>query len=262
MLLLIDATLRFPLNSHGQPLLVAELPPGVQVRTTVQATPEVTAVQLVDARVEDIADVLGGTGGIGGAGGGGGIGGIGTARSHVDDPLVSRAVGLLKARERYAFDPSDGSALTWDETGAVARGASGRPVFPRIDPCVIGVVEHADGQRVLLGENRRRPGYFTCIAGYMDVGESAEAAFAREVLEETGRRIADITYVGSQPWSLSGSLMLGFHARTGDDNAVGETDGELSRILWARRKDLGQLQLAPEGSIARQLIDRWAAGEL
>ena len=186
----------------------------------------------------------------------------GHARRHADNYLVSRAVGLLAARERYAFDPTDGSPLTWGESGIVARGASGTPIFPRIDPCVIGVVEHAAGDRILLGENRRRPGFFTCIAGYMDVGESAEDAFAREVLEETGRRVTDIAYVGSQPWALSGSLMLGFRARTADETQVGDTDGELSQIIWATREDLGRLTLAPEGSIARQLIERWAAGEI
>ncbi len=240
MFLLFDATLHFPLNSQGQPLLLPELPPGVQVVTRARVSPEVTAVRVSDVPAEATA----------------------SAREWFDDPLIARAVGLLVAHERGGFDPADGSPLTWDASGAFARGASDRPVFPRIDPCVIGVVEHAASGRILLGENRRRPGYFTCIAGYMDVGERAEDAFAREVLEETGRRVEDVAYVGSQPWPLSGSLMLGFFARTEDEDAVGETDGELSRIIWATRADLGQLSLAPAGSIARQLIGRWAAGEL
>lgn len=249
MYLLFDAALHFPLNSQGQPLLLPTLPPGVKVTTRARVSPEVTAVRVSDVTAEELA-----TQALAEA--------TASAREWFDDPLIARAVGLLVVHERGGFDPADGSRLAWDASGAFARGASDRPVFPRIDPCVIGVVEHADSKRILLGENRRRPGYFTCIAGYMDVGERAEDAFAREVLEETGRRIADVAYVGSQPWPLSGSLMLGFFARTEDEDAVGETDGELSRIIWATRADLGQLPLAPEGSIARQLIGRWAAGEL
>ena len=249
MYLLFDAALHFPLNSQGQPLLLPELPPGVQVITRARVNPEVTAVRVSDVTAAALATQAFATQ-------------TASAREWFDDPLIARAVGLLVAHERGGFDPADGSPPAWDASGAFARGASDRPVFPRIDPCVIGVVEHVDGDRILLGENRRRPGYFTCIAGYMDVGERAEDAFVREVLEETGRRIGDVAYVGSQPWPLSGSLMLGFFARTEDEDAVGETDGELSRIIWATRADLGQLSLAPEGSIARQLIGRWAAGEL
>lgn len=244
MYLLFDAALRFPLNSQGQPRLLPTLPPGVKVTTRARVSPEVTAVRVSDVTTAELATQ------------------VASAREWFDDPLIARAVGLVGAHERGAFDPADGSPLAWDPTGAFARGASGRPVFPRIDPCVIGVVEHNDGDRILLGENRRRPGYFTCIAGYVDVGERAEDAFAREVREETGRRIDNVAYVGSQPWPLSGSLMLGFFARTHDEDAAGETDGELRRIIWATREDLGQLPLAPEGSIARKLIGRWAAGEM
>ena len=73
-----------------------------------------------------------------------------SAREWFDDPLIARAVGLLVAHERGGFDPADGSPPAWDASGAFARGASDRPVFPRIDPCVIGVVEHVDGDRILL----------------------------------------------------------------------------------------------------------------
>ena len=100
--------------------------------------------------------------------------------------------------------------------------ASGTPIFPRLDPCVIGVVESEDGERILLAEHRRRPGFFTLVAGYVDVGESIEAAFAREVLEETGRRVGDVAYVESQPWPASGALMLGMTSRTADVDALDE----------------------------------------
>lgn len=134
-------------------------------------------------------------------------------------------------------------------------------MFPRIDPCVITLIQNADGSAILLGENARRPGYFSCVAGYIGVGETAEEALAREVWEETGRRVSDIVYAGSQPWPQSGSLMLAFTCRTHDTEPQAPTDGELVRTVWATREDLETLPLAQEGSIARELIARWTAGE-
>lgn len=239
--LLIDSDNAFPLTPQGE-LLLADAAPNTP-SAHARISDGVVAVRLTDQRASDISSTTG------------------DARSHASDPVVSRAVALLGAREQMRFDPTDGSELSWGNDGA-ARGASGRPIFPRIDPCVIGIVEHADGERILLGENRRRPGYYTCIAGYVDAGETAEAAFSREVLEETGRRVRDISYVCSQPWAMSGSLMLGFYSRTGDTDAHGPLDGELGSIIWATRSDLARLTLAKTGSIARALIEKWARGEL
>lgn len=240
--LLVDADNAFPLTAQGELLLVDEAPntPAAQVRIS----DAVVAARLVGQRAADFAA------------------NTGDARSHASDPVAARAVALLNAREQMRFDPADGSELAWDDAHASARGASGRLIFPRIDPCVIGIVEHADGERILLGENRRRPGYYTCVAGYVDVGETPEAAFYREVREETGRRVRDVSYVCSQPWALSGSLMLGFYSRTDDTDPHGELDGELSSIIWASRAELLGLTLARRGSIARTLIEKWANGEL
>ncbi|AQQ14581.1 NADH pyrophosphatase [Corynebacterium glaucum] len=241
MFLLIDSHNSFPLGPDKEPLLVDA--PLHAISTTAELPGGVTAARLTDALASELsADV-------------------GDARSHADHPLVAHAVALLRAQETLRFDPTDGSPLTWDVSGAVARSEAGGMVFPRIDPCVIGVVQNADGTEILLGENARRPGYHTCIAGYVEVGETIERAFEREVWEETGRAIYDVTYVGSQPWSLSSSLMLGFSARTDDREPRGELDGELSSVIWASRDELPQISLAPKGSIARSLIERWARGE-
>lgn len=240
--LLLDSDNEFALSSSGELLLVDAAPNPTS--THVQISPGVVAARLVGQRAADLSEKTG------------------DARSHASHPLVARAVALLNAKEQMRFDPADGSELVWDDAQASATGASGRPIFPRIDPCVIGIIEHADGERILLGENRRRPGYFTCIAGYVGVGETAEAAFSREVYEETGRRVSDVTYLCSQPWALSGSLMLGFYSRTQDTEPHGALDGELSSTVWATRSDLQDLELARKGSIARNLIDAWARGTL
>lgn len=241
--LLIDEQGNFPLVPSGEPLLIDAPPAHATVSHIVEVRPGIRAARMHGARASDLARTTG------------------DARSHPHDPVAARAIGLVRARERYRFDPHDGSPLTWGEAGIVARGASGTPIFPRLDPSVIGLIQHPDGQHILLGENARRPGYFTAIAGYVDIGESLEDAFAREVWEETGRRVRDARYIGSQPWPASGALMLGFFGYTDDVDPVGPTDEELREIIWASRSDVQRIPLAPEGSIARALIAAWAAGE-
>ena len=91
--------------------------------------------------------------------------------------------------------------------------ATGTELFPRTDPAVIMLV-HDGGDRVVLGRQAVwPPGRFSILAGFVEPGESAEAAVAREVAEEVGLRVTDIRYVSSQPWPFPQSLMLGFVAR-------------------------------------------------
>lgn len=172
------------------------------------------------------------------------------------NPRLARALALLRHRDSFRFDPADGRPLSFDEDGIVARGHGRQPIFPRIDPAVIGIVELAGQERILLGRNVRRE-FFSLIAGYVDPGETLEDAFTREVLEETGRRINRITYRGSQPWPASGSLMVGFHAFTTDVDATAATDGELAETRWVARHEIDDLPLARPGSIAHTLITEW-----
>lgn len=172
------------------------------------------------------------------------------------DRAVSRLVALLRHRDLFTHDPADGSPLTFDERGVVARGAATGQLFPRIDPAVIGLVHLSGTDRVLLARNRRS-NFYSLIAGYVDPGETLEAAFAREVMEETGRRVGGITYWGSQPWAVTGSLMIGFTAVTEDEDPVGELDGELADIRWVTRADVARLPLPGPGSIAHQMLTEW-----
>jgi len=188
------------------------------------------------------------------------VAGLGTgvrpARAFAGDRDISRAVALLRHRDRHLFDPADGSTLAYDDDGIRAAGASGRELYPRVDPAVIGLIRRADAEAILLGRGVDRP-YFSLIAGYVDPGETLEEAVAREAFEETGRRITEVTYWGSQPWAVSGSIMVGFTAVTSDIDAVAGTDGELAEIRWATRDDLTHLPLAGEGSIAHAMITAW-----
>lgn len=134
---------------------------------------------------------------------------------------------------------------------------------PRTDPCVIVLVH--DGDRVLLGRRPTfPPGRFSVLAGFVEPGETLEAAVLREVEEESGVRVAaeTVAYVASQPWPFPASLMLGFTAAAAT-TAIEPHDGELEEVRWMARAEVlravaaGELQLPPPASIARHLLDGW-----
>lgn len=125
---------------------------------------------------------------------------------------------------------------------------------------MIGIVELRGEDRLLLGMNAHHRQRYSLIAGYVSHGESLEEAFAREVFEEAARRVSDISYVASQPWPVSGSLMLGMRGFTEDENPQGDTDGELAETIWASPQDIidRTIPIAPPGSIAHDMINAWA----
>jgi len=113
----------------------------------------------------------------------------------------------------------------------------GHTVYPRISPAVIVAV--ADGDRLLLtryaqGEYRKR----ALVAGFVEVGETPEETVAREVWEECGVRVKNVRYFASQPWGLSGSLMLGFFADLDGSPEITLQDGELGWAGWIPRDEL------------------------
>ena len=127
---------------------------------------------------------------------------------------------------------------------------------------VIVVVEHAG--RCLLARQKGWPDMLhSCLAGFVEPGESAEEAVAREVKEEAGVTVRSVTARGSQPWPYPCSLMLGFWART-DDDRIAPADDELAHAAWYSRTELADpealgIRLPRHDSIARRLIDDWIA---
>ena len=143
---------------------------------------------------------------------------------------------------------------------------TGTEFFPRTDPAVIMLV-HDGADRVVLGRQAVwPPGRFSILAGFVEPGESAEAAVAREVAEEVGLRVTDIRYVASQPWPFPQSLMLGFTARVDGDPTLHLDEDEIEEARWFTRDELrsgaGPRVLPPPVSIARHIIDRWVEGTL
>lgn len=131
----------------------------------------------------------------------------------------------------------------------------GLGVYPRIPPAVITLVEH-DGKLLLARSARFKAGMFSAVAGFVELGESLEAAAAREVREEVGVEIADLQYFGSQPWPFGRSLMVGYFARY----AGGEILVDGQEIVEAGWFELERLPLLPPPiSIARKLIDTYVA---
>jgi NAD+ diphosphatase len=139
--------------------------------------------------------------------------------------------------------------------------------YPRTDPAVIMAVVDED-DRILLGRQSRWPEKrFSTLAGFVEPGESLEAAVRREVFEESGIVVSDVHYRGSQPWPFPSSLMLGFVARATSTEVTVDGD-ELAQARWWSREELGidvatqELLLPPPVSIARKLIEEWYGGPI
>lgn len=132
----------------------------------------------------------------------------------------------------------------------------GAVYFPVVSPAIIVAVTRGD--ELLLAHNRNfRSGMFSLLAGFVDPGETLEQAVAREVWEEVSIEVVALRYVSSQPWPYPNSLMLGFTAeyRGGELKVDGK---EIEQAGWFKR---GALPDIPRrGTVARHLIDRWAAG--
>jgi NAD+ diphosphatase len=140
--------------------------------------------------------------------------------------------------------------------------------FPRLDPAVIMLVtDPAD--RCLLARNSRWPERrVSILAGFVEPGESAEQAVAREVLEETGIRVGQVRYLASQPWPMPHSLMLGFSAQAPGGQQIRVDEDEIAEAGWYSREDIrasmasGTLLLPPPVSIAHRIIESWYGEEL
>ena len=134
--------------------------------------------------------------------------------------------------------------------------------FPRTDPVTIMLVEH-DG-RLMLGRGLGWPeGRFSALAGFVEPGESIEEAVAREVLEEAGVRVRDVTYVASQPWPFPSQLMIGCHSHTDSDElTIDET--EMAEVEFFTRAQVqaamagdGPFVAPPPHAIAHHLMQWW-----
>lgn len=140
--------------------------------------------------------------------------------------------------------------------------------FPRTDPVVIMTVEH-DGDLLLGRQPRFPPRFFSALAGFLEPGETLEETVAREIWEEAGLRLRDVSFVASQPWPFPSSLMLGCHAfALSREITIDAT--ELEEARWFTRAEVAQAMAAadrgeqgeaflapPRHALAWHLLHRW-----
>ncbi|MDR1747555.1 MAG: NAD(+) diphosphatase [Spirochaetaceae bacterium] len=166
-------------------------------------------------------------------------------------PLAGRALGLLNWRKSARFCSFCGGALVDDKYETARRcSACDRVLYPRLSPAVMILVQKGD-TILLIRHSDRNTDTYTCIAGYIEHGESLEECAVREVREETSLEIANIHYLGSQYWPYPDQLMTVFRA----DWAGGEIflqDGDLEEAAWFHRDRLPEIP--KPGTIAYRLI--------
>ncbi len=193
----------------------------------------------------------------------------GTLLGDRDVGLFTHAVALANWHDTHTHCPVDGTPTVPDPGGHSARcPADGTEHFPRTDPAVIMLVTYPD-DRCLLARNAAWPGKrVSILAGFVEPGESAEQAVAREVDEETGIKVTNVRYVGSQPWPMPRSLMLGFRADAPAGQDIMPDAEEIAEAYWFSREGLvaaiesREIVLPPPVSIARQIIELWYGGPL
>ncbi len=194
---------------------------------------------------------------------------LGHTLSDRDAGLFTAALALANWHESHPFSPRTGMSTIPGQGGWVRTdGESGRENFPRTDPAIIVGVVDAD-ERILLGHNSLWPANrFSLLAGFVEPGESLESAVAREVWEESGIRVVDPVYLGSQPWPFPASLMLGFVARVdpGVESTLTPDGEEILELRWFSREELAasldDIRLPGHTSIARAIIEHWYGGPI
>ncbi|HEY0616804.1 MAG TPA: NAD(+) diphosphatase [Kribbella sp.] len=183
--------------------------------------------------------------------------------------IAVNVIGLANWHAVHTHCANCGAHTEVVDAGHVRRCPDcGLSHFPRSDPAIIVLVTD-DQDRALLGRNPNwPPGRYSTLAGFVEPGESLEAAVRREVFEESGVVIGDdVYYAGSQPWPMPSSLMLGFYARATGFEIEVDAD-EIVDARWFSRDDLralvdaGDMALPGNISISRRLIEGWFGEEL
>ncbi len=194
---------------------------------------------------------------------------VGALLPDRDAGLLTHAVALANWHATHTHCPIDGTRTVPDPGGhSTSCPVDGTEHFPRTDPAVIMLVTDPE-DRCLLARNAAWPGRrVSILAGFVDPGESAEQAVIREVAEETGITVTNVRYLGSQPWPMPQSLMLGFRADAPAGQEIAVDHEELAEADWYTRDGLRasvearELGLPPLVSIARRIIEAWYGGPL
>ena len=180
--------------------------------------------------------------------------------------IVAQARAMVEWHQRNGFCPKCGGATSAIEGGArrVCSRCEARH-YPRVDPSIIVLVER-DGQALLAGRVGGPGGRKSCVAGFVEPGESIEEAVVREVFEETGVHVGGVQYSYSQPWPFPGVLMIGCRAVAHSSEI--HVDGvEIGHADWYTRDQVrsalagtsSELAVPAPLAIAHHLLNDWAS---
>lgn len=188
---------------------------------------------------------------------------VGVLLSDRDAGLFVTMQGLANWHASHTHCPRCGARTEPDQSGWIRRCTrDDSEHYPRTDPAVIMAVTD-DRDRLLLARSPHWPeGRLSVLAGFVEPGESLEAAVAREVLEEVGVVVGQVRYLGNQPWPFPSSLMVGFTSHAADP-ALHLDMEEIVEAVWVTRAELremvraGRFGVSPNVSIARRIIEHW-----
>ncbi len=183
-----------------------------------------------------------------------------------DAAIIGQAKAMIDWHQRHGFCPRCGSPTKLMDAGYRRLcDQCNSEHFPRVDPVVIMLATHGDA--CLVGRGKIfPPGMFSALAGFMEPGETIEEAVRREVFEEAGVKVTDVTYHATQPWPFPSSLMIGCFARA-QSRQLKVDENELAEARWLERglaleliegKKTDGIHLPPPIAIAHHLIKAWA----
>jgi NAD+ diphosphatase len=170
--------------------------------------------------------------------------------------IVAHGRSVVDWHQRHRFCGVCGAPTVIRDGGSSRKCEQcGASHFPRTDPVVIMVVHRGD--RCLLGMRPGRTGTYSALAGYIDQGETIEEAVRREVEEEVGLQVDEVTYVASQPWPFPSTLMIGCFAHaTGEELRIDPV--EIADARWFTREEVRRAVLGPDDSLGFSLPGRVA----
>lgn len=165
---------------------------------------------------------------------------------------------IYRFRKSRTFCGACGHPMEYSRTErAMCCPSCGQVEYPKISPAVTVAV--INGDRLLMAKSAagsfRR---FALIAGYVEIGESFEETVHREVMEEVGLKVKNVTYYKSQPWAFSDTEMIGFFAQLDGDDTVTLQESELSDARWFTREEIGEY---PPLSLTYEMVNLFKAGK-
>lgn len=166
---------------------------------------------------------------------------------------AGKASELLYFDSQHRYCGLCGLPMEWSSAISKRCTCCGNEIWPKLNTAIIVLVHRGDEALMVKAKTFKRD-YYGLVAGFVETGESLEECVYREVYEETGLRVANIRYFGSQPWPYPMGLMIGFHADYVDGD-IALLDGELRDAAFFTRNNIPPIP--GKMSMARMLIDDW-----